>query len=136
MLILLTESFPVASSSFACFALSSNALPSFNRASSVGFSPSARRRRELEVHVKIMFSLISLSMSLAELAGFRELAKSGVITVSLTVQLFILFLFCLSKIVHFVGSIDLWRKYSCSCHDRCLLRCLVMSNISSTSGAA
>ena len=49
---------------FACLALSSNALPSFNRASSVGFSGSARRRWELEVHVKIMWYLISLSMSL------------------------------------------------------------------------
>ena len=62
--ILLTESFPVAFTPFACFALSSNALPNLNRASSVGFSPSARRRSELEVHVKIMCSLITLSMSL------------------------------------------------------------------------
>ena len=53
---------------------------------------------------KVMCSLISVNA--AEFAGFRELAKSGMVTV----QQFTLFLFCLSKIVNFVGSIDLWRE--------------------------
>ena len=50
--------------------------------------------------------LFDLFVNITEFAGFGELAKSGVITV----QQFSLFLFCLSKIVHFVGSIDLWRE--------------------------
>ena len=44
---------------FASFSLSSNARPNFKRASCERFSRSA----EFEVHVRIMYSLISLSTS-------------------------------------------------------------------------
>jgi len=68
--------------------------------------------------------LFDLFVNVAKFAGFRELAKSGVIAV----QQFTLFLFCLSKIVHFVGGIDLWREIFVHFCDCCVI-IIVFSSI-------
>ena len=113
---LLTASASIFSTSFACLSLSSSALSCLNRASSEKFSRNARRRRGREVQVSIMCSLIFF-FDISELTCFLDFTKSGVITI----QRFPFFLLRLSKIVHFIGGVDLWIEIFVQFRHRCVI---------------
>ena len=81
--------------------------------------------------------LFDFFVNISEFACFRELTKSGVITI----QRFTFLLLCLSKVVHFIGAVDLWREILVQFRNCCVIMVVSpvsgkLSNISSTSGPA
>ena len=58
-----------------------------------------------------------LFVDIGEFACFCELTKSGVIPI----QRFTFLLLCLSKVVHFIGAVDLWSEILVQFRDCCVI---------------